>query len=91
MSHWINVSVESLNLTNKSGKSYSSVKRLEFFFFYDFSILSVLRMQNLADIVVAYLMALFYLHRSESVESGGELVMNGYRYTAVLHARVWLL
>ena len=44
-------------------------------------------MQNLTDLVVAYLMTLFQLQRSESVECGGELIMNAYRYTAVLSAR----
>jgi len=48
-------------------------------------------MQNLTDLVAAYLMALFQLQRLESVECGGELIMNGYRYTAVLPARVGLL
>jgi hypothetical protein len=48
-------------------------------------------MQNLTDLVVAYLMALFQLQRSESVECDGELIMNGYRYTAVLHVRLGLL
>jgi hypothetical protein len=48
-------------------------------------------MQNLTDLVVTYLMTLFQLQRSESVECGGELIMNGYRYTAVLPARVGLL
>jgi hypothetical protein len=36
-------------------------------------------------------MALFQLQVLESVECGGELVMNGYRYAAVLPARVGLL
>ena len=43
-------------------------------------------MQNLTDLVVAYVIALFQLQRSESVECGGQLIMNCYRYTAVLHA-----
>ena len=47
-------------------------------------------MQNLTDIVVAYLTALFQLRRSDSVECGGEMIMNGYRYTAVLPAGVGL-
>jgi hypothetical protein len=39
-----------------------------------FSTLSVLQMQILTDIVVAYLKPLFQLQRSESVECGGELM-----------------
>ena len=44
-----------------------------------------------SDLVVAYLMELFQLQRSERVDCGGELIMNGYQYTAVMHARVRLL
>ena len=47
-------------------------------------------MQNLTGQVVADFMALFQLQRSESVECGRELIMNGYRYTAVLPAGVGL-
>lgn len=38
-------------------------------------------MQNLNDVVVAYLMALLQIQRSESVGCDGELIMNAYRYT----------
>jgi hypothetical protein len=69
---------------------YSIVKYIAVFFL-DVSTLSLLRMQNLTDLVVTYLMTLFQLQGSDSVECGGELIMNGYRYTAVLPARVGLL